>query len=128
MTPRLLLRLEGALVLITSIFTYSLLDASWVLFAVLLLGPDAFMVGYLVGPVVGALIYNAGHTYTVPLVLGALAYSASSPLTAAVALIWTAHIGMDRALGYGLKEQTGFHDTHLNARAESRAASAHASY
>ena len=31
----------------------------------------------------------------------------------AAALIWIAHIGLDRALGYGLKYATGFGDTHL---------------
>ncbi|MDU3890869.1 MAG: DUF4260 family protein [Serratia liquefaciens] len=29
------------------------------------------------------------------------------------ALIWGAHIGFDRALGYGLKYASGFADTHL---------------
>jgi hypothetical protein len=30
-----------------------------------------------------------------------------------MALIWLAHIGMDRMLGYGLKYSGGFKDTHL---------------
>lgn len=30
-----------------------------------------------------------------------------------LALIWFAHIGMDRALGYGLKYPSGFRETHL---------------
>jgi hypothetical protein len=30
-----------------------------------------------------------------------------------IALIWLAHIGVDRMLGYGLKYPTGFKDTHL---------------
>jgi hypothetical protein len=30
-----------------------------------------------------------------------------------VALIWIAHIGLDRMLGYGLKYGTSFVDTHL---------------
>ena len=28
-------------------------------------------------------------------------------------LIWLTHIGVDRAIGYGLKYPTGFKDTHL---------------
>jgi hypothetical protein len=28
-------------------------------------------------------------------------------------LIWLAHVGADRLLGYGLKYPTGFRDTHL---------------
>ena len=35
------------------------------------------------------------------------------PAAAAGGLIWIAHIGFDRALGYGLKYPTGFGDTHL---------------
>jgi Domain of unknown function (DUF4260) len=31
-----------------------------------------------------------------------------------VGLIWLAHIGIDRVLGYGLKYPTGFKDTHLS--------------
>lgn len=31
-----------------------------------------------------------------------------------ISLIWIAHIGMDRMLGYGLKYPTKFQDTHLN--------------
>jgi hypothetical protein len=38
---------------------------------------------------------------------------ADSTVGQGVALIWFAHIGMDRALGYGLKYETGFNDTHL---------------
>ena len=30
-----------------------------------------------------------------------------------VALVWAAHIGFDRALGYGLKLPHGFQSTHL---------------
>jgi hypothetical protein len=28
--------------------------------------------------------------------------------------VWTAHIGVDRAVGYGLKYPSGFGDTHLS--------------
>ncbi|RKQ33951.1 DUF4260 family protein [Oceanobacillus halophilus] len=30
-----------------------------------------------------------------------------------VGLIWTAHIGMDRMIGFGLKYPTAFKDTHI---------------
>ena len=38
---------------------------------------------------------------------------ADSETAAKVALIWLAHIGMDRLLGYGLKYPSAFKDTHL---------------
>jgi hypothetical protein len=71
------------------------------------------MLGYLVSPRVGAAIYNLGHTYAIPLLLFATAYGRQSPLFAAIALIWTAHIALDRMLGYGLKYPIKFNDTHL---------------
>jgi len=40
-------------------------------------------------------------------------FALDSPLTLSIALIWLAHIGIDRALGYGLKYETGFTYTHL---------------
>lgn len=120
MSPRFFLRLEGLFVLLAAAGLYATLEFSWWLFAGLLLAPDLFMAGYLSGPRVGALLYNIGHTYVVSIGLGALGYALAAPLGVALALIWTAHIGMDRALGYGLKRQTSFHDTHLNRDEENR--------
>ncbi len=117
MSPLLFLRLEGAVVLLAAAFGYALLGTSWWLFFALLLVPDVFMAGYGAGPRVGALVYNVGHTYALPLALGAIGAGLSSAVVGAVALIWIAHIGMDRALGYGLKQPSGFHDTHLSRRA-----------
>ena len=37
----------------------------------------------------------------------------ASPLVLSIAMIWLAHIGIDRALGYGLKYSAGFGFTHL---------------
>ena len=38
---------------------------------------------------------------------------AASTLVLSIAMIWLAHIGIDRALGYGLKYFDGFAFTHL---------------
>jgi len=115
MSVRLLLRLEGGLVLVAAVGAYAVLGAGWGLFVALFLLPYLFMLGYLAGPPIGSAVYNAGHTYAGPLVLAALAYAGESELLAAIALVWAAHIGMDRALGYGLKRPSGFSDTHLSA-------------
>ena len=48
-----------------------------------------------------------------PLVLGAIGASLNQPLIGQLALIWIAHIGLDRAIGYGLKYASGFKETHL---------------
>jgi hypothetical protein len=111
--PALLLRLEGIALLAGAIVLYWHGDHSWVLFAVLLFAPDLAMLGYLGGPVPGAAVYNAAHTTVVPIVLGAAGLLGGSDLAMAIALIWLAHLGLDRAIGYGLKYTEGFKVTHL---------------
>ena len=99
--------------LAASLVAYGLLGFSWLLFAVLILAPDLSMFGYLAGPRVGAIAYNAVHTLIAPAVLAAAAWLLTAPLLTALALILLAHIAADRVLGYGLKHPTGFKDTHL---------------
>jgi hypothetical protein len=111
--PGRLLRVEGAVLLVLSIGAYSHVHGSWLLFAVLFLAPDLFMLGYLANARLGAATYNAVHTLAVPLLLLGFAVGWRHPVAAAVALIWIAHIGLDRMLGYGLKYPTFFKDTHL---------------
>jgi len=48
-----------------------------------------------------------------PLVLGAVGIVVGDSLAVQIALAWLAHIGIDRALGFGLKYSTAFDDTHL---------------
>jgi len=111
--PAVLLKLEGAAVFALSLYAYHALHAGWLLFAVLILAPDLFMLGYLVNVKAGAALYNLVHTYTLPLAMLGVAYGLHRHDVAAVALIWLAHISMDRMLGYGLKYPTFFKDTHL---------------
>jgi hypothetical protein len=112
-TPRLILRLEGVAVLVASVAAYAYLGAHWGIFGFLFLAPDLSMLGYLAGPRVGAAIYNVAHTYVTP----ALAAGVLLLLDVRIwplNVIWVAHIGMDRALGFGLKFPTAFRDTHLS--------------
>jgi hypothetical protein len=113
MTPRPLLHLEGAAVLALSLLAYYGTHGSWVLFAVLFLAPDLSMAGYLAGARVGSITYNAVHTYVGPLALAGFGWGTGHGAVLGLALIWTAHIGMDRMQGYGLKYPTRFKDTHL---------------
>jgi Domain of unknown function (DUF4260) len=83
------------------------------MFALLFLAPDLLIVGYLFGARAGARVYNAGHTYAAPVLLFVVAVCGHQPSLLPLALIWFAHIGFDRLLGYGLKYDTGFKDTHL---------------
>jgi hypothetical protein len=107
------LRVEGMAIFIAAIAAYAWSGGNWILFAVLLLAPDLFMLGYLQGPRIGAFVYNLGHVYAAPIALGALGMVFGINEALPVALIWIAHIGMDRMLGYGLKRPSGFKHTHL---------------
>src|SRR2546423_7895838 len=75
--------------------------------------PDVSFAGYLVNTRIGAIAYNTMHVTLGPLILGPLGFLLPSFDLIAVALIWAAHIGVDRALGYGLKYGAGFGLTHL---------------
>jgi len=112
--PRLLLHAEGLVVLIAATVAYGKLGASWGLFALLFLAPDVAALGYLRGHAVGAWAYNTLHTYLGPALLAAAAAALDAPGLYPFVLIWFAHIGFDRLLGYGLKYPSAFKDTHLH--------------
>ena len=117
---RTTLRLEGLAVLAVSVTAFAGRHASWWLFAALFLVPDVSFLAYLVNPRVGAIAYNALHSYIAPLFLGLTAYFGHAPFLTPVALIWIAHIGFDRAVGYGLKYGSAFGDTHLGYKGRPR--------
>jgi hypothetical protein len=112
--PSTLLHLEGAVLLSMSVVLYWRLEGNWWLFALLLLAPDLSMLGYLGGRAIGAGVYNFFHTYLLPVCVALYGVLAGNALAIQLALIWLAHIGADRLLGFGLKYATGFKDTHLS--------------
>jgi len=112
--PTVLLRLEAVLALALAAGLYGTHGGSWALFALLFLAPDLSALGYLAGPAAGASCYNAAHTYLLPAALWAFGLAAGHTSLPLLALIWAAHIGLDRLLGYGLKYPDGFMRTHLD--------------
>jgi len=110
---RILLRLEGLALLASMVLVYALWGGSWWVFVLLLLLPDISLAAYLAGPGTGAIVYSAAHTTVLAAALAALGLALSQPLMVSLAIIWLAHIGMDRAVGYGLKYEAGFGFTHL---------------
>lgn len=111
--PRFLLHAEGLAVFAAAIGLYFRADYQWWLLLALVLAPDLSLIGYAAGTRVGAAAYNGVHTHVLPVALGFLGMLAESSLATKLALIWFTHIGLDRALGYGLKYPTHFKDTHL---------------
>jgi hypothetical protein len=112
--PRRLLQLEGAILLAGALTAYTTTHEPWWLIPLTLLFPDLFAIGYLAGTRVGANLYNLVHTTALPAAVIAFAWSQHTPLAGALGLIWLAHIGMDRLLGYGLKYDDHFQHTHLS--------------
>jgi Domain of unknown function (DUF4260) len=110
---RTLLRLEGLTLFAGMTLLYAVWGGSWWVYAILFLVPDLSFVAYLADPRTGAIVYNAAHCYMAPMALMVTGFATSSPLVLSIAMIWLAHIGIDRALGYGLKYSAGFGFTHL---------------
>ncbi len=120
--PVLLLRVEGLITLAAAVAAYRALGGTWGVFALCFLLPDLSMLGYLVGPRVGASAYNAGHSLLLPALVAGFGLWAGSVPAGLAALIWVAHIGFDRAAGYGLKETSSFFETHLGRVGKGQAA------
>ena len=104
---RLLLRLEGVAAFAAAVAFYAQAGFSWPAFALFFLAPDLAMLAYLVGPRAGAIAYNLAHTYVLAAALTLAGFFGGVPALAAAGLIWIAHFGFDRALGYGLKYSSG---------------------
>jgi len=111
--PAILLRIEGMAIFGAAMVAYLHLDAGWWLFALLILAPDLSMLGYLLGSAPGARIYNVAHTLSIPLLVLVWAFWVGAPGVIAGTVVWIAHIGMDRAAGFGLKYPDSFRVTHL---------------
>src|SRR3989344_7497991 len=106
-------RIEGAAIFSAATFMYFDSGLSWIWYVLLLFAFDIFMLGYLINDKLGAYFYNLGHTYLIPSIIVILYLLANNKILLGLACLWFAHIGLDRALGYGLKLTTSFQDTHL---------------
>lgn len=110
-----LLRIEGLIVLVAAVVAYNKFGLDWPTFAIAFLAPDLAILGYLAGARVGAAAYNATHSYVGCVATLCAGVMSGAPALVGAGLIWAAHIGFDRALGYGLKYSLGFRFTHLGA-------------
>jgi hypothetical protein len=111
--PLVLLRSEGVTLLAMAAVLYARYGGSWWLFVALLPAPDLGLLGSLWSRRAGAVAYDLTHTYVGPAALGVVGVLTGSGLVIALALVWFAHIGMDRALGLGLQYPDGSGRTHL---------------
>jgi hypothetical protein len=112
-TVRGWLRLEGVAAFVAGLAIYGWLGGPWFLLLPLLLVPDLSAIGYLRDPRLGAFTYNLVHNWALGLALLGLGLATQIAPMAIAGAILIAHVGMDRAVGYGLKLPTSFQDTHL---------------
>jgi len=108
-----ILRIESAAVGGLGIVAFLSLGGSPLVLIPALLAPDLSILGYLAGPRIGAVTYNLVHNWALPVGLALVAMVIGEPWPVLAAAAVAAHVGWDRALGYGLKLPTGFKDTHL---------------
>jgi hypothetical protein len=120
----MILRLEGLAVLAAATIMYGKSGFGWGTFALFFLAPDVSFLGYLAGSRVGAIAYNAAHSYIGALACFGTGLMLVAPALEVAGLIWCAHIGFDRAMGYGLKYAAGFAFTHLGRIGRARATAA----
>jgi Domain of unknown function (DUF4260) len=111
--PALLLRAEGLALFAASLGLYAYIGYSWLAFAAFLLTPDLTFIVFAISKNAGSVAYNLAHFHGFPALLGLLAIVTGSPLALQIALIWFAHIAMDRVVGYGFKYLGNFKLTHL---------------
>ena len=111
--PKLWLRVEGVAAVAAGVGLYLNLNGSPLWLIPLLLAVDVSMIGYAAGPGPGAVVYNLAHNWAVGLAVLGVAWWIASPAVGLAGAILVAHVGFDRAAGYGLKYPTAFADTHL---------------
>jgi hypothetical protein len=101
-------RLEGGAIMAAALIGYAVLGMNWWVLGVCLLVPDLAALGYLINWRAGNMSYNLAHTLAFPLIVAALSLLVGSEFGMQIGLIWLAHIGMDRLVGYGLKQGNPF--------------------
>ncbi len=106
--------------MLVSALVYHRLGFNWWHFGLMFFLPDLSMLGYISGKEIGAALYNLGHTYVIAVPCGVVCWFLDNTVGMTAGLVWIAHIGFDRALGYGLKHASGFGDTHLGTVGRNR--------
>ena len=109
----LVLRAEAVALFLAGVIAYLELNGHPLWLLPLLLAPDLSMIGYVAGPRLGAITYNLAHNLATALGVLAIGWLAAIAPLALAGAVLVAHVGMDRALGFGLKLPTDFRDTHL---------------
>ena len=108
-----IIKLEELGMFALSIFLFTLLGYEWWLYVLLILAPDISMLGYLVNPKTGAVLYNIFHHKGLAIAIYLAGTYTFSPVLLITGIIMFGHSSIDRVLGYGLKYADAFKHTHL---------------
>ena len=107
------LKLEEAMMFALSLLLFHQLHYSWMWFWILFLSPDLGMLGYLVNTKVGAVSYNAFHHKGIAILIFIIGFYFKVMELEFVGILLFSHSSFDRMLGYGLKYNDSFQNTHL---------------
>ena len=108
-----ILKLEELAEFVLGILIFSRLEYAWWYFPLLLLTPDIGMLGYLVNTKIGAWSYNLFHHKAVAITILVVGFFENNQIVMLVGTILFAHAAFDRMMGYGLKYEDDFTNTHL---------------
>jgi hypothetical protein len=108
-----LLRIEEAMMLVLAIYLNTLLPYPWWFYWAFFLAPDLGFIGYAFGTRIGAFTYNILHHKGVGIALYLAGLFMSVTALEFAGLLLFGHSSFDRLLGYGLKYQDSFQNTHL---------------
>ncbi|WP_277632309.1 DUF4260 domain-containing protein [Avrilella dinanensis] len=108
-----IVKTEELALLLLGIFLVDMGNHSWKWFAICFFLPDVSMLGYLGGNRIGAVLYNIFHYRFLAVILYLTGILIDNSWLSFAGLTLFCHIAFDRMLGYGLKYNTGFKDTHL---------------
>ena len=109
-----LLRIEEVFLFGLSVYLFGRIGYSWWWFPVLLLVPDIGMIGYVVNPRLGAIVYNLVHHRGVAVTSYVLGSLISVPVLQLIGIILFAHSTIDRVFHFGLKHKDSFGHTHFD--------------
>ncbi len=107
------LKVEELCMFILGLYLFQSLDYSWWWFIGLILVPDIGMLGYLIHPKIGAIVYNIFHHKGIAIAFYLIGTYFQNELLQLIGVILFSHASMDRIFGYGLKYYNAFNNTHL---------------
>lgn len=106
-------RVEGLAIAVAAVVGIHASGHPWWWLLALFLAFDLSALPYLWSARQGAFAYNVVHAFALPALLSGYALTQPGQGVQIVAAAWWFHVGVDRVMGYGLKESGRLGDDHL---------------